>query len=257
MPRRFSSWAASGYRRRRDPLDWRGRLDRGNRRIDVCVGLDRAVRLAALCFCLAVSPAAVPLANAQQAVATFREIIAPLGDGRGLTYFIAGTGTSVPSGDAELCTWALDDWVRHAEGRLDVAPAAEADALIRVYLVAPGFGRYGEMRPIMVGDRRGAEVYVRTETDTLTDGSGEAARSDPLMRETIVYLTCLHEIGHALGMVHTDVFADVMYYFGYGGDIPAFFNRYRSRLETRADIAGVSGLSAGDIDQLLAAYPVD
>jgi hypothetical protein len=48
-----------------------------------------------------------------------------------------------------------------------------------------------------------------------------------------------------------------MYYFGYGGDIPAFFDRYRSRLETRADIAGVSGLSAGDLAQLLAAYPGD
>lgn len=211
--------------------------------------IERVVGGAALGLCLAAAPG-----SAQQGsppTAPFREVIAPLANDRPIGFFIAGTDTA----DAELCTWALDDWVRHAEGRLEVKPAGEADALIRIYLVAPGYGLYGEMQPILVGNRRGAEVYVRTETDTLVDGTADAARADPLVRETIVYLTCLHEIGHALGMVHTDVFDDVMYFFGYGGDIPAFFNRYRSRLQSRDDIAHVSGLSAGDIAQLLAAYP--
>ena len=62
----------------------------------------------------------------------------------------------------------------------------------------------------------------------------------------------MHEIGHALGLVHTAEFADVMYWFAYGGDIPAFFGRYRERLRTRADIARTSGLSPGDIEQLRA-----
>ena len=187
------------------------------------------------------------------------EIIAPLANDFVIGVFIenAVSDDSALRADAELCRWALDDWVRHSGGRLSVNAADEQDAIIRVYFDSLRAGQYGEMRPIRIGERRGAEVYVRTETDALGDVIASAARADPLLRETIVYLTCLHEIGHALGMVHTAEFADVMYFFGFGGDIAAFFGRYRAGLETREDISGRSGLSAGDISQLLAAYPED
>jgi len=192
-----------------------------------------------------------------EAAAPALDLIAPLRSDRALGYFIAGARMAevMPGSDAELCSWALDDWVRHSEGRIEVIPAVESEAVIRVYFVSPGFNRYGEMRPIRVGSRRGAEIFVRAETDTLGADIASAAEDDALMRDTIVYLTCLHELGHALGMLHTAEFADVMYFFGFGGDIPAFFNRYRLRIEAREDIAGQSGLSAGDIAQLLAAYP--
>ena len=111
------------------------------------------------------------------------------------------------------------------------------------------------MRAILVDGRRGAEVYVRPDTDALSPEIAEAASADPLFRETVVYLTCLHEIGHALGLTHTDRFADVMYYFGFGGDIRDFFNIYRLRLESRADIREQSGLSTGDIARLRALWP--
>ncbi len=72
------------------------------------------------------------------------------------------------------------------------------------------------------------------------------AQADKLLRDAIVYLTCLHETGHALGLPHTASFDDIMYSFQYGGDIPEYFARYRRKLHTRADIRKNSGLSEAD-----------
>ena len=186
-------------------------------------------------------------------------IIAPLSVEAPVGFFIAepGSAAGTRNSDAELCRWALEDWVRHAGERIQIEAAPEAEARIRVYFVSAQSGRYGEMRPVLVDGRHGAEVFVRPDTGALGSDIAAAAERDPLLRETIVYLTCLHEIGHALGMEHTAEYADVMYSFGYGGDIPAFFGRYRSRLESRDDIAFQSGLSEGDIAQLRAAYATD
>jgi hypothetical protein len=45
-----------------------------------------------------------------------------------------------------------------------------------------------------------------------------------------------------------------MYFFGFGGDIPEFFGRYRRELRSRNDIRAVAGLSGGDLAQLRALY---
>jgi hypothetical protein len=183
-------------------------------------------------------------------------VLAPLPNDAPIGYFI-GTGSAASGAhpaDAELCRWALEDWVRHADGRISIVPASETEALLRVYFAEPLRNQYGEMLAILVNGRRGAEVYVRPDIDTLSPEIAAAARADPLLRETVVYLTCLHEIGHALGMQHTDRFADVMYYFGFGGDVVDFFNFYRLRIDSRDDIRRVSGLSAGDIERLLRLY---
>ena len=66
-----------------------------------------------------------------------------------------------------------------------------------------------------------------------------------------MYLTCLHESGHALGLEHTRSFADIMYSFQYGGDIPEYFGRYRRKLQTREDIRKNPGLSAADREHFL------
>jgi hypothetical protein len=218
----------------------------------------RVTAAALLSLVVGAGPAVSQVNDPSPAANPVFDVIAPLANDGTLGYFVAGdTDGGTEGSDAELCVWALNDWVRQAEGRLDVVPAPESDAVIRVYFVSPGAGRYGEMRPIRVGDLRGAEVYVRTETGTLGPDIAAAAAKDVLLRDTIVYLTCLHELGHALGMFHTAEFEDVMYFFGFGGDIPGFFGRYRSRLTARDDIALTSGLSAGDIQQLLTAYPND
>ena len=74
---------------------------------------------------------------------------------------------------------------------------------------------------------------------------------DRLLRDAIVYLTCLHESGHALGLSHTAVFADIMYSFQFGGDIHEYFGRYRRKLATRDDIAKYSGMSEADRARLI------
>jgi hypothetical protein len=112
------------------------------------------------------------------------------------------------------------------------------EARIRVFWVSAEQGLYGETRPIQVNGQAGAEVYVSL-------APGEAS-TDRLMRESIVYLTCLHESGHALRLPHTAAFDDIMYSFQYGGDIPEYFGRYRRKLTTREDIRRNSGISDAD-----------
>ena len=186
----------------------------------------------------------------------------PLGplDGHGtVTYFIAAGPASAHylDPDRDLAAWALGDWERATHGRLHFVPGEEASALVRIYWVEAEGGQYGETRAIEVNGRRGAAVFVRPDTDALGPDIAKLARSDALFRDTIVYLTCVHELGHALGLRHTATFADVMYFFGFGGDIPRFFMRYRERLSERADIPHVSGLSRGDLAQLDVLYAPD
>ena len=151
--------------------------------------------------------------------------------------------TGCQTGDPELAEWALQAWQAATAGKLNFAKSADVEhAQIRVYWANGNQGLYGEARPIVVNGIRGAAVYVLPPAD---------APQDPLLRDTIVYLTCLHESGHALGLAHTAAFADIMYSFQYGGDIPEYFGRYRRQLSTRADIRKHSGMSEQDRKRLL------
>jgi hypothetical protein len=171
-------------------------------------------------------------------------------------YFIAD-GTGAPgfrSGDRQLALWALDNWARAAPG-LRFEPARESDALVRLYWVEADRGLYGEMKPLIVAGRRGGAVFIQADATVLGDDISSRANRDPLFRDTVVYLTCLHEFGHALGLTHTSDFRDIMYFFGFGGDVVEYFNRYRSQLRQRSDIANVSGLSASDVRHLNGVQP--
>src|SRR5204863_2403796 len=85
-------------------------------------------------------------------------------------------------------------------------------AVVRLYWAESNEGQYGEMRPLIVGGRRGAAVYIRPDTDSLGEDIARRARADALLRDSIVYLTCVHELGHALGLTHTSDFRDIMYF---------------------------------------------
>ena len=140
--------------------------------------------------------------------------------------------TGCLKGDPDLAQWALEAWAAASDGKLKFETAAGPEqAQIRIHWVTPREGLYGEAR--------GGDVYVRPD-----GGQG-------LLRETVTYLTCLHETGHALGLSHTSEFADIMYNFQFGGDITEYFGRYRRKLTRREDIRKNSGLSESDKRRLV------
>jgi hypothetical protein len=155
------------------------------------------------------------------------------------------------AGDPELAQWALHAWQRAARPSLDFPAAAEDHARVRIYWASRRTRLYGEAHPIMVDGKPGSAIYVNPDVSQLGEDIYAAAARDHLLRDAIVYLTCLHESGHALGLSHTGKFEDIMYSFGYGGDIPKYFDRYRRLLSERDDIRTHSGLSAYDRKRLL------
>jgi len=179
-------------------------------------------------------------------------------DSREPITFIIEDGKGVPGyrdSDRELAKMALDAWSRESSGKLKFTEAKERDAaLLVIRWVSPNQGLFGETQRIFVKGKAGANVYVMPQVAQLGDPLASRAVADGLLRDTIVYLTCVHELGHAVGMQHTRNFPDIMYFFGFGGDIVDYFMRYRSKLQARTDIAKYSGLSASDIEVLRRLY---
>jgi Matrixin len=190
------------------------------------------------------------------AIFLFAPQLGRLNTSEAITYAIED-GKGVPGyreSDRELAKLALDAWSRESGGQLKFTEAKTDGALIRIRWISPNEGLYGETQRVQVNGKAGAIVYVMPQVSAQGEPLASRAVLDNLLRETIVYLTCVHELGHAVGLQHTRKFDDIMYYFGYGGNIVDYFMRYRNKLQSRADIAKYSGVSASDVEALHNVY---
>jgi hypothetical protein len=197
--------------------------------------------------------AAVVVALSVSAPAQAPPKLVPLSESGVITYYIADGIPSFGSriGDDELATWAFQEWERAAGGTIRLERIAEeSEAMIRLYWLSWAPAKYGEMKPQVASRPQSALVFVRPDTHAKHKTLGSAAAKDRLLRDTIVYLTTLHEIGHAFGLGHTDAEEDVMRTEGAADN----FRRYRQRLKTRADIAKVEWLSDADTARIRRLY---
>src|SRR5215217_7077965 len=105
---------------------------------------------------------------------------------RAYTYVI-DEGVSVDGykrGDRELAMWAVQAWERNAGGALRFVAATTRSPRIRIKWISPREGQYGET--VWTRGRRSVTVYIRPDTESLGPVMAEAARVDPLVRDSIV-----------------------------------------------------------------------
>ena len=153
-----------------------------------------------------------------------------------------------PPGASALIDRAMKNWSDASAGQLTLVRAADrAAAAIRITFVASD-GIYGEAAP-----RVDPATGFITQADVLINS---AVPDDPLDATIVVYLTALHEIGHAIGLPHSDTFRAIMYRFRRADDGERYFGAYRRKLRAAADVgsAAATGIDEEDRTALRSLY---
>ena len=156
--------------------------------------------------------------------------------------------TGAPSDGGALVERAMKTWTAVADGRFKLDRSATRDAsAIRVHFFTRDW-RYG-----MTQARPDPKTGLLTEAEVVVAAD---AGGDALDHHIVVYLTALHELGHAIGLSHTADINDIMYLFRLPGDGERFFGAYRKRLRSADDIGSprATGLSPEDVRLLRSLY---
>src|SRR5262245_35316351 len=156
--------------------------------------------------------------------------------------------THAPAAAHALVERAMKNWSDASNGQLRLVPVqTRAEAAIRIVFVSSD-NVYGEAAP-RVDPKTG---FIAHADIAINSGVPD----DPIDARIIVYLTALHELGHAIGLPHSDTFSAIMYRFRRVDDGERYFGAYRKKIRSVDDVGSdrATGLDPEDIATLRGLY---